>query len=126
MDCSTDIARMSNMKKLLSGEWVDSQVINCYLYLINRDFSHVLTLDSWFNERLKSRSFQEINREFRKINFFHYGLWMIPVNCSNSHWFLLTIDTTCLGENKVELKIYDSLGESQTWIKVLEEKKKNY
>ena len=73
--------------------------------------------------KCKGWSFQEINREFRKINFFHYGLWMIPVNCSNSHWFLLTIDTTCLGENKVELKIYDSLGESQTLKKMLEEKK---
>ena len=123
MECPRDVARISNMRKLLIGEWVDSNVINCYLYLISRDFSHVLTMDSWFNEQLKSRSFQRIDRQFKNINLFQYGLWIIPVNCNNSHWFLLTIDTTCMGENKIEMKIYDSLGESQTWKKVLEEEK---
>ena len=42
MECPRDVARISNMRKLLIGEWVDSNVINCYLYLISRDFSHVL------------------------------------------------------------------------------------
>ena len=123
MQCPRDVARLSNMKKLLIGEWVDSNVINCYLYLISRDFSHVFTMDTFFNEQLNSRSFQIIDRQFKNINLFQYGLWMIPVNCNNSHWFLLTIDIRYMDEKKIEIKIYDSLGESETWKKVLAERR---
>jgi hypothetical protein len=126
MDCPLDVARLSNIRKLLIGEWIDSNIINCYFYMINRDFSHVFTMDSWFNEKLKSRSFQTIDssKQFRNINLFQYGIWIIPVNCNNNHWFLLTIDTTCMAGRKLIMKIYDSLGKSQTWKRVLEEREK--
>ena len=57
MDCPLDVARLSNIRKLLIGEWIDSNIINCYFYMISRDFSHVFTMDSWFNEKLKSRMY---------------------------------------------------------------------
>ena len=123
MDCPIDVVRKSNIRKLLKDEWVDSHIINCYLYLISRDFSHVFTIDTWFNEKLKTRSFQRIDKQFKNTNLFQYGLWIVPINCNNTHWFILTIDTTCIDENKLEMKIYDSLGKSETWKKVLEEKK---
>ena len=71
---------------------------------------------------MKSTDFQRIDREFKNKKLFEYPLWMVPVNCKNRHWFLLSIDTSCLIENKVEMRIYDSLGGSQTWKKVLEER----
>ena len=123
MESPIDVARLSNIKKLLTGEWVDSNVINCYFYLISREFSSVFTTSTWFNEKLKSRSFQMIDIALKNINLFEYGLWMIPVNCNNRHWFLTTVDTTCLSENKIEISIYDSLGNLKIWEKVLEEKK---
>ena len=122
MNCPIDVARLSNIRKLLSGDWVDSHVINCYFYLISREFSHIFTTSTWFNEQLKSRDFKMIDRQFKNINIFEYGLWMIPINCNNRHWFLLAVDTTCLGENKISISIYDSLGDLKTWGKVLEDK----
>ena len=122
MSCPIDVVRLSNLRKLLVGEWVDSNVINCYFYLISEEFSHVFTTSTWFNEQLKSTDFQRIDREFKNKKLFEYPLWMVPVNCKNRHWFLLSIDTSCLIENKVEMRIYDSLGGSQTWKKVLEER----
>ena len=122
MSCPIDVVRLSNLRKLLAGEWVDSNVINCYFYLISEEFPQVFTTSTWFNEQLKSTAFQTIDREFKSKKLFEYQLWMVPINCKNRHWFLLIIDTSCLIENKVEMKIYDSLGESQTWKKVLEER----
>ena len=122
MSCPIDIVRLSNLRKILTGEWVDSNVINCYFYLISEQFSHVFTTSTWFNEQLKSTAFQTIDRQFKNKQLFEYHLWMVPINCKNRHWFLLIIDTSCLVENKVEMKVYDSLGESQTWKKVLEER----
>lgn len=122
MSCPIDVVRISNLRKLLAGEWVDSNVINCYFYLISEEFSQVFTTSTWFNEQLKSTAFQTVEREFKSKNLFEYQLWMVPINCKNRHWFLLIIDTSSLIENKVEMKIYDSLGESQTWKKVLEER----
>ena len=122
MDCPIDVCRISNIRKLITGEWVDSKVINCYFYIISREFSHVFTTSTWFNDQLKSRNFQMIDRQFKNINIFEYGLWMIPINYNNRHWFLIAVDTTCLDENKIEILIYDSLGDLKTWGKALEEK----
>ena len=30
MSCPVDVVRLSNITKLLMGEWADSQTINCY------------------------------------------------------------------------------------------------
>ena len=123
MACPIDVARLSNIRKLLIGEWVDSNVINCYFYLISKEFSHVFTTSTWFNEQLKSRNFQMIDRALKNVNMFEYGLWLIPINCDNRHWFLLTVSTTYLRENKIEISIYDSFGDLKIWEKVLEQNK---
>ena len=122
MQCPRDISRLSNIRKLIMGQWVDSNIINCYMYLINQAFTLVYTMDTMFNEQLKSISFEQIDRQFRNVNLFEYGLWLVPVNCSNRHWFLLTI-TNSIDENKIEMRIYDSLEELGTWKTVLEEEK---
>lgn len=123
MQCPRDISRLSNIRKLLMGEWVDSNIVNCYMHLINQTYTHVYTMDTQMNELLRSISFQQLDRRFRNINLFEYSLWLVPVNCRNSHWFLLAIDANAIDESKIEMKIYDSIGELETWKKVLEEEK---
>lgn len=91
MSCPIDVVRLSNLRKLLVREWVDSNVINCYFYLISEEFSHVFTTSTWFNEQLKSTDFQRIDRELKNKKLSEYLLWMVPVNCKNRHWFLLSI-----------------------------------
>jgi Ulp1 family protease len=123
MDCRLDTARLSNIRKLLFGEWVDCHVINCYLFLISKQFANVYTMDSWFNGDLKTKEYEMIDRRFKDDNLFNHNLWLIPINCNNRHWFLLTVDITCVSENKIEFKIYDSLGDLESWKKTLEETK---
>ena len=123
MDCRLDKARLSNIRKLLLGEWVDSHVINCYLFLISKQFTNVFTVDSWFNDDFKTKEFLMIDRRFKDDNLFNHNLWLIPINCYNRHWFLFTVDITRVGENKVDFKIYDSMGNLESWKKILEETK---
>ena len=124
MDCRLDTARLSNIRKLLIGEWVDCHVINCYLFLIRKKYANVLTVDSWFNDDFKTKEYEMIDRRcFKNDNIFNHHLWLIPINCNNRHWFLLTVDITRLDEKKVQFKIYDSLGVLESWKKALEETK---
>jgi hypothetical protein len=125
MDCRLDTARLSNIRKLLNGEWVDCHVINCYFFLISKQYANVFTIDSWFNEDFKTKEYKMIDRRFKDDNLFNHNLWLIPINCNNRHWFLITVDITCIGENKVEFKIYDSLGDQESWKRALEETKMN-
>ena len=123
MDCRLDIARLSNIKKLLLGEWVDCHVINCYLFLISNQYSNVYAMDSWFNDDFKIKEFEMIDRRFKNDNLFNHNLWLIPINCNNMHWFLLTIDVTHVRDNIIDFKIYDSLGDLELWKKTLEDAK---
>ena len=123
MECPLDTARLSNIKKLLLGEWVDSHVINCYLFLISNQYSNIYAVDSWFNDDFKIKKFEMIDRRFKNDNLFNHNIWLIPINCSNRHWFLITIDVTHIRDNKIKLKIYDSLGNLELWKKNLEEAK---
>ena len=121
--CRVDEVRQSNIRKLLTNEWIDSNLINCYLYLIAAEYSHVLPIDTQFNDQLKTRRFSQINRQFRKENIFGYSVWLLPVNCDNRHWFLLTIDLSCIHEKKIKFNVYDSLGIEESWKRKLEEEK---
>ena len=64
-----------------------------------------------------------IDRRFKNDDLFNQNLWLIPINCSNRHWFLLTIDVTHVRDNKIEFKVYDSIGDLKSWKKTLEEAK---
>ena len=123
-ECPVDIVQSSSIRKLLNNEWLDSNIINCYLYLIGKDFPHILPISSSFNEQLSSRSFLQTDRQFKNnANIFLYSHCLVPVNCHNRHWFLLTIDFSCIEEKKVKLKVYDSLGQLESWKSNLNEKK---
>ena len=122
--CRVDEVRSSSLRKLLTNEWIDSSVINSYLYMIAAEFSHVLAIDTQFNESLRNKTFRLIDRQFpRETNIFDYSVWIIPVNCENLHWFLITIDLNLIHEKKIHITIFDSMGKDQTWKKILEEEK---
>ena len=57
MQCPRDISRLSNIRKLLMGEWVDSNIVNCYMHLKNQTYTHVYTMNTQMNELLRSISF---------------------------------------------------------------------
>ena len=125
--CRVDEVRSSSIKKLLTNEWIDSNLINCYLYLISTKFSHVLAIDTQLNEQLKRKRFQTIDRQFRKNNIFNYTMWLLPVNCENTHWFLLTIELNSITDRKIQINIFDSRGEHESWKRILEiEKLKSF
>ena len=122
--CRVDEVRSSSIRKLLSDEWIDSAVINCYLYMIASEFPQVLSIDSQFNDSLRNRTFQLIDRQFRgETNIFDYSVWIIPINCNNLHWFLIAVDCNLITEKKIHISIFDSMGGEKMWNKVLEEEK---
>ena len=123
MECPRDTVRLSNLRKLIIGEWIDSQTINCYLYLIEKKYEKVYTMDTFFNIQLETRNFNHIDKQFSKTNLFDYELWIIPVNCTRRHWFLVTVDTKQINEKIIKINIYDSLGELKIWKNVFEERK---
>ena len=119
--CPVDLVKISNLKKLATGEWVDSNVINCYLFLIGTEYPGVMIFDTQFNEQLKTRPFPLINRKFRNDKIFEHTLWLAPINCNNLHWFLLTIDTHELIMKKIKINIYDSSPEFMDWKDIIDE-----
>ena len=120
-ECPVDIVRISNLRKLATGEWVDSNVINCYMFLIGREYPGVLIFDTQFNERLKTRPFHLINRGFRNSRIFEQTLWLAPINCNNLHWFLLAIHTHELIAKKIKIDIYDSSPDFVDWKDIIDE-----
>ena len=122
-ECPRDIVKLSNLKKLTTGEWLDNHLINCYMILIEREYPCVLTLDTFFNIQLETRSFEHINRQFRTVNMFEFTLWLVPINCNDLHWFLLAVDTSSLIDNQLDIKIYDSSPEYIDWKKIVDQNK---
>lgn len=125
MECPRDVVRLTNLRKLILGEWVDSPTINCYLYLIQQKFEKVFTMETFFNIQLKTRNIYEIDRQFTKTKtkLLDYDLWIIPVNCTRTHWFLVTVDLKEIINKKIIIRIYDSLGELKLWESVFESRK---
>ena len=122
--CRVDEVRLSSIRKLLHDEWIDSAVINCYLYMVASEFPQVLAIDTQFNDSFRNKTFRLMDRQFgRETNIFDYSMWIIPINCNNLHWFLMTVDCSQINEKKIHMNIFDSLGENKMWTKVIEEKK---
>ena len=122
-ECSIDLVRTSNLRNLTTGEWIDSRVINCYMFLIGKEYPDVMILDTGFNLRLKTRSFTLINRSLRDAHIFEQSLLLIPINCNNLHWFMLTIDTSELRLNKLNVNIYDSSPNYIDWREIIDQDK---
>ena len=122
--CRVDEVRSSSIRKLLHDEWIDSAVINCYLYMVASEFPQVLAIDTQFNNSFRNKTFRLIDRQFgRENNIFDYSVWIIPINCDNLHWFLMTVDCSQINEKKIHINIFDSMGGNKMWTKVIEEKK---
>ena len=121
--CPLDLVRTSNLRKLSTGEWIDSHAINCYMFLISKEYPGVKILDTHFNVRLTTRSFTLINRSLRDARIFEHSLLLIPINCDNLHWFLLTIVTSELRMNKITINIYDSSPKYIDWRDIIDQDK---
>ena len=50
-----------------------------------------------------------MKRKFENADIFEYELWLIPVNIENCHWYLMSVLLKDIKENKVQVKVYDSL-----------------
>ena len=122
-ECRLDVVRTSNLRKLTTGEWIDSNVINCYMFLIGKEYPSVMILGTNFNLQLKSRPFTLINRSLKDARIFEHSLLLIPINCNNLHWFMLTIDTSELGMKKININIYDSSPKFIDWREIIDQDK---
>ena len=76
-ECRLDEVRTSNLRKLTTGEWIDSNVINCYLFLIGKEYPSVMILGTNFNLQLKSRPFTLINRSLKDARIFEHSLLIV-------------------------------------------------
>ncbi|CAK9275720.1 unnamed protein product [Sphagnum jensenii] len=104
-----DSVRACDMKLLLSGGWLNSEVINTYMTLIEirsrtlwnihkkeqkfgRVPTRVCVYNSFFCQKLLTSGYEGVRRWKNKIDWFEYDIIIIPVNYFQSHWALVAVD----------------------------------
>lgn len=116
--CGNPIHRDS-LRRLRPECWLNDELINGYVELINQSQGKSLVQSSFFFEKLKDQSrtgnFKPLHRWLNKSLKTHNiaSLWqldqmLIPVNVTNSHWFLLVADLRSL-----TYTIVDSMNHSE-------------
>ena len=118
------------MLTLKAGQWISSDVINAYFWMIKRDYPDILVLPSFWwtlicpNDTFASYNYFAVSKwTKRKVvanryDIFHYKQVFIPLNIHKNHWAHSIIDFhTC------EFHLYDSLFQNDfynEWKKVIQ------
>jgi len=108
--------RGNDLQRLQHPNWLNDEVINAYLGLLNREYRQrgVYCFHSFFYTRLTSPSycFAYVRRWTTRARFTIHrdALLLIPVNIAQRHWVLVAIDA-----NRRELRCYDSMHSQDGW-----------
>ncbi|TNV80992.1 hypothetical protein FGO68_gene15811 [Halteria grandinella] len=95
----------SSFERLQPGRWLNDEVINAYIKLINdrtaqKSLTNAYVMNTFFYTMLEEMakrgdySFAKIERCLRrqKVDLKAYALTLIPVNLTHSHWLFLAVD----------------------------------
>ena len=74
---------------LFSPNWLNDEVINQYLKLLNSVDNEVFIFTTYFYNSFSTHGFETVQNYYRKYNLFSYKTILIPVH-HGSHWFLIT------------------------------------
>ena len=116
------IVKESNLRKLSNDDWLDDELINCYLYQLQNKYDTFFRFSTFFHSDLQTKGLPNMKKRYQAIQLFNYSLWLIPVNYQDLHWFLLAVDTEDIKDKKLTIRVYDSLGDKKVQSKGIAEK----
>lgn len=95
----------------LSGlNWLNDEIINCYLQLIcdrskkDETLPKVYAFNTFFYTNVNTKGYASVKRWTRKVDIFSFDVLLVPVHMNNNHWCMAVID---MSEKKIEY--YDSM-----------------
>ena len=106
---------------LFSPNWLDDEVINKYLKLLNSKDSGVFMYSTFFHTAFTEGGFERVERYYRSYDVLSYRVLFIPVHHGN-HWFLITFD----GKELVSFDPYNYPGANGLKKKELLEENKRF
>lgn len=115
-----------DMVKLKPGQWLNDEVINFYMVLINRRSNelekareagqvqtfkkgqeplNVFAFTSFFYSKFKREGYKSVTRWTKKTDVFKKDAVLMPINLNNTHWVC-----ACINIRKKRFEFYDSMG----------------
>ena len=76
---------------LFSPNWLNDEVIDAYLKVLNTQFSHYYMYTTYFHQAFTEGGFERVKNYYRRDDVLSYGTLFIPVH-HGSHWFLITFN----------------------------------
>ena len=80
-----------NLDRLTNKRWLNDEIIQAYLQLLNKLNKSYLCYDTTFYASFAEKGFEGVKKHYRKENVMSKEKILIPV-CEGSHWFLIVID----------------------------------
>ncbi|XP_015119654.2 uncharacterized protein LOC107042917 [Diachasma alloeum] len=103
-----EVVRVTDLKRLLPGSWLNDVVINKYLSLLaKRSEGAVHVLNTFFYQNLL-RSYDNVSRWTKKVDIFSKKMLLIPIHSGN-HWCLCVVYV-----KEKSIQLYDSLAQTST------------
>ncbi|RUP45318.1 hypothetical protein BC936DRAFT_148315 [Jimgerdemannia flammicorona] len=106
----TATVRLEDIKTLKDGQWLNDEVINYYMILINErsksqegKYPKVHCFNTFFYSNLRDYGFQKVKRWTKKIDLFSKSYVIVPVHLG-MHWCCAVINFV-----KHRVEYYDSL-----------------
>ena len=88
-DTKTEATHKLNLSSLDSNNWLNDEVINEYMQLLNTMDKDVFMFTSFFHTAFREGGFEKVKNYYRKHDLLNCKTLYIPVH-QNSHWFLIT------------------------------------
>ena len=87
----TDSQAGINLTCLFSPNWLNDEVIDEYLKLLNKQTNRIFAYTTYFYQSFAEGGFEKVKNYYRRCDVLSYSKIFIPVHHGN-HWFLITFD----------------------------------
>ena len=104
----SEYSKRLNLTPLESQNWLNDEVINEYLRLLNTLDKDVFMFSTYFHTGFREGGFRRVKHYYKKHDLLGYKTLYIPVHQAD-HWFLITFD----GEELVSYDPYNYPGASE-------------
>ena len=88
-----DTVSQDDLTCLFSPNWLNDEVIDNYLKLLNKQDNSIFMYTTYFHQAFSDGGFERVKNYYRKYDVLSYNTIFIPVHHGN-HWFLITFNGT--------------------------------
>ena len=107
------IVKESSLRRLPNHDWLDDEIINCYMFQLEQKFKSFIRFHSFFHSELQTKGLHKMKKQYEKKNLFEGKNLFIPVNYKNLHWFLIVVNTNNITNSEISINVYDSNGNAK-------------